>query len=197
MFTVTLITFFYYNKCIERLTSCANIAFFLSVGRLPIKFSWIEVKDLRDRRPIPLKFWAQIDWNAFLVNTSPFRQDNQSTWHMLHINMLVRQHDYCAGVPRAGGDKRSERQRVPAPANIHQPNTATEEERTDIPAGPRWTAWSAVCEGGCDATFMASSSALSGQFERKTTFPVQRKICCFSWKLWNVFLFRVERSWTL
>lgn len=72
MFTVTLITFFYYNKCIERLTSCANIAFFLSVGRLPIKFSWIEVKDLRDRRPIPLKFWAQIDWNAFWWTLLPF-----------------------------------------------------------------------------------------------------------------------------
>lgn len=72
MFTVTLITFFYYNKCIERLTSCANVAFFLSVGRLPIKFSWIEVKDLRDRRPIPLKFWAQIDWNAFWWTLLPF-----------------------------------------------------------------------------------------------------------------------------
>ena len=74
-----------------------------------------------------------------------FRQDNQSTRHMLHINMLVRQRDYCAGVPQAGGAKRSEQRRVPVPASIHQPNTAMEKERSDISTGPRSTTWSPVC----------------------------------------------------
>ena len=74
-----------------------------------------------------------------------FRKDNQSTRHMLHINMLVRQRDYCAGVPQAGGAKRSEQRRVPVPASIHQPNTAMEKERSDISTGPRSTTWSPVC----------------------------------------------------
>lgn len=131
-----------------------------------------------------------------------FRQDNQSTRHMLHINMLVRQRDYCAGVPQAGGAKRSEQRRssscqYPSAKHSHGKGAQRYFNRTTID-----NLITCVCEGGCDAptlqfNFMATSSAASRQFGRNATSSVQRKRCFCPWNLENVLLSGVERSWTL
>lgn len=44
-----------------------------------------------------------------VIELFSFCQDKPSTWQVCHIKMQIKQHDYCAGVPSAGHNKKATR----------------------------------------------------------------------------------------